>query len=459
MISVLRTRFRPQLVRKARQQLVCVMSIHAHGVGLVNDFATDEFYTTKLDFNSASQLLGDPRIVWDAVEKDANHAGISCDAYLTNIEAAVWAYVQSREICDRATMLNLGVNKVLNKGEGNFGLLLGGKSSGKSLILNHLTQERRKKHEDSILYIDARRSGADLMTGIVQALTPKDWQWLKSLFGFAEVAANHFVPGSGRIIAAGNKLLTVSPDVTPVALIKAFVDKHNNNGNTPCIIIDEANLALPDDDREAQKQTMDVLELFTKLTKQEKKMNVLLATSEHAEPHRLRQLGFNTSNFTENILAGEIPPKHILDLLIRLGVGNNLATWLVGVYGGHLWTVYQAVSALETYKQTFEPMQVLPNISSSVAMCLEDEQRNVDGTKGTREILQQLAETGFAPLEHDLDPRAKRLTMSLDNIAGTVSMSSVTVGIPPQLWGNSRSGLIPATQFARLIIARTLIRM
>ena len=215
--------------------------------------------------------------------------------------------------------------------------------------------------------------------------------------------------------------------------------------------------SLADDNREAQKQTKAVLELFTKLTKQDKKMNVLLASSEHAEPHRLRQLGFNTSNFTEKILAGEIPPKHILDLLIRLGVGNNLAKWLVGVYGGHLWTVYQAVSALETYKQTFKPMQVLPNISGSVVRGLKDEQQNVDGMKGTRVILQQLAENGFAPLEDDIDPRAERL--SLDNIAGAVSTTSVTVGIAPQLWGNARSGLIPATQFTRLLIADTLTRM
>ena len=35
-----------------------------------------------------------------------------------------------------------------------------------------MAQERRKKHADSMVYIDARMCGADLMQGIGDALTP-----------------------------------------------------------------------------------------------------------------------------------------------------------------------------------------------------------------------------------------------------------------------------------------------
>ena len=81
----------------------------------------------------------------------------------------------------------------------------------------------------------------------------------------------------------------------------------------------------------------------------------------------------------------------------------------------------------------------------------------VQDMKGVREILVQLAETGFVPLRNDSDPRAERL--SLDNIAGTVSKAAKTTGIAPELWGNADFGLVPATQFSRLVIARVLNRM
>src|SRR5690606_38841328 len=97
------------------------------------------------------------------------------------------------------------------------------------------------------------------------------------------------------------------------------------------------------------------------------------------------------------------------------------------------------------------------DVMSAVVRCVEAEEVYEPGMVGIRKLLQQLAETGFAPLLKETDPRAERL--SRDYIAGVVNSSAVTVGIPPHVWDRGDHALVPATHFTRLQIARALNRM
>lgn len=56
-------------------------------------------------------------------------------------------------------------------------------------------------------------------------------------------------------------------------------------------------------------QAQQQLEKLVQLTKQERKMNVLLVSSEYAYPFRLRHgRFFNTTNLADTLFAGEVPP-------------------------------------------------------------------------------------------------------------------------------------------------------
>src|SRR5690606_1863710 len=130
----------------------------------------DEVFTTKLDFSTVDALLTDRAQLLAAVGEDAKALGVSREEYLEAGYDAGWALVRSNELCDREEV-EAAVSAVMNKGKGNFAILLGGKSTGKSLILRKLAEQRRKQQKDSVLLINARTSGANLTQGIVQALS------------------------------------------------------------------------------------------------------------------------------------------------------------------------------------------------------------------------------------------------------------------------------------------------
>ncbi len=295
-------------------------------VGLVNEHATDEYFTNKLDFTKVDDLLMKREHLERAVEKDAKAANKEVDKYLNDAYHSVNAYTKDRDqLCDREAVKD-AVALVLNTGKGNFGLFLGGKSTGKSFILDLLIRERRAPAgtEDSVLLIDARDTGVDLLAGLRRGIPSaqqrnvlnRAQQFLK---GTAVAAAGVLGVDKGTEMMAD--AIWANPKLTPAQVIRAFVDEHNEHGRVPCIIIDEANLALASNTPELRQQTIEVLEQLVKLTKQLRLANVLLACSEHAEPYRLFCLGFNTLNFSpgSTIFSGEVPPKATLDKLKELG--------------------------------------------------------------------------------------------------------------------------------------------
>ena len=94
----------------------------------------------------------------------------------------------------------------------------------------------------------------------------------------------------------------------------------------------QANAALAAEGPEERKHTIEALRLLTRLTKQEQRINVFLASSEYAEPYRLTAL---SDHFTDTVLVPEVPPKQMRELLERKwGVGPNLASAIMAVWGG-----------------------------------------------------------------------------------------------------------------------------
>jgi hypothetical protein len=105
-------------------------------------------------------------------------------------------------------------------------------------------------------------------------------------------------------------------------------------GLFPVLVIDEANVALPSprppkapgdtrpeppltpDEARVRKRTLAALGLLTLLSKESKRLNVLLAASEHAEPFRLAELGYSTAHMTKVVVASEVPPAEMRAMLV-----------------------------------------------------------------------------------------------------------------------------------------------
>ena len=119
-------------------------------------------------------------------------------------------------------------------------------------------------------------------------------------------------------------------------------------GRFPCLFVDEANIVFAVKKQEDKKEAKRILAMFTALTKQQRQLNVLLASSEHAYPFHLRQgLDFNLFNIGETVFAGEVPPVSMRKLLVNhWGMGEGLAGHCLATYGGHVWQTSRAISRL-----------------------------------------------------------------------------------------------------------------
>ena len=179
---------------------------------------------------------------------------------------------------------------------------------------------------------------------------------------------------------------------------------------------------------------------------------MILTSSEHSFPYRLGnpRLGFNKDSFTRIIYAGEVSPHQMLELLTtKWGVGDNLAVALVDRYGGHIYNIYLKLIQLKRDREMFDSGSLQPN--DDVQSCLDF---NGD-KKRMRLILTQLAENGFAPLSKSNDPVAEFI--STHNVGGFVkNLDAIVIGLPVDVWGKHKMGLIPSKQSIRLVIAEVL---
>ena len=70
---------------------------------------------------------------------------------------------------------------------------------------------------------------------------------------------------------------------------------------------------------------------MTTLSKATLACNVVLAASEHAEPFRLRALGYDPTHMTQMIFMSEVPPEEMATLLMdKWGMGSTMVglVWL-----------------------------------------------------------------------------------------------------------------------------------
>ena len=456
----------------------------------------DFFYSEAIDMSKEGLAwLDTSGLMWKAAAKDAAQRNVSVQEYVEDIKIHIRRFAVSDKVYDRKRLLK-ALDDAFSE-PGQFSLLLGGKSVGKSLVLRYL--QKRYNNEGQVdvnnvkrlvLYVDARGSPGDLKTCLANAYTSlplqqktgkldqTDW-YVNIVSGGVDgvmlliggITASPFVDkATGDSIGAvvkriGSLLLDKDLERATASILDDFAKYAATHDAFPVLVIDEANVVMGNALNDTS--TKNVLINLVKRTKDMKTMTVILASSEHAYPYRLEREGLNLGDVGMRIFAGEIPPRDMWNLLVNatydqgpnigkpvvdkplVGMGPELAELCLAAYGGHFLQVQNAMNALELLKNRFEASAGLPDLTDNIVECLRTH-------KETRPLLKEMAEYGFAPITTSKDA-AVELIVKL-NVGGVVSRKSTVIGIASTRWKAQQSvALVPSSESVRLSIAMTLL--
>ena len=458
----------------------------ARRLGLVSQW-DDAYYGRALpDPAAAGALLLAPGVLWAAAARDAAAAHEAPDAYVARVRGRVATFLSATEADGLPRVMNhdgtLAALRVVGgeDGKGLLMLLTGPRSVGKSLMLRKLAKELAQQRR-RVVYVDARQYGTDLTRGIVAALAldasffekVKGAMSAPSLAGILTVLADMVLPGSATVVSTVASGVSIASPPRLDVVLGAYFAACKSTREYPVLFIDEANEALKaaEGDTAAAARVRAELNLFTRITKQEREASMVLATSEHGLPFRLRALGYNTDHISKTVVAEEVPPTVMKDELVRVwGCGEHLATALLSMYGGHVLHASAAVRELaaSATPASLEGIAALSSIVSAPALCLDSTTfaaASVPAPEwpGMRErvtdALRALVVSGFVPLDSERDKVAE--VISHANAGCVIARAAAASGVPPGAWlARTPSGrapvhvLVPSSHVMRLLIAR-----
>ena len=202
-------------------------------------------------------------------------------------------------------------------------------------------------------------------------------------------------------------------------------------GNATCIIVDEANLALPgDDEARAQK----ALQYFVMLTKQQSRASVVLISSEFAYPYRLRNASMNLRDIRNIIIANEIPKDEMVELMVtKWKMSQELAEEFHLYFGGD--------------GDSFDPITDVLG-SDGLSMCANN--------PAARKHLENMADQGWSPVKN-VDEDAAAELIAKKNVGGVLPRRAQVFGGPKDMFKDQHEyALVPAGTLMRWKIAKAL---
>ena len=113
------------------------------------------FYSNKIDLSLSKQLLMNSSSIYQSAIQDVSEgSGRNIEEYLNSIKFSAKDFIMKDEVYDREEILHS--IRTLIRDSGNFVCLLGGKSTGKSLIFKHFEDPRNHEKHLSLINIDMR---------------------------------------------------------------------------------------------------------------------------------------------------------------------------------------------------------------------------------------------------------------------------------------------------------------
>ena len=222
-----------------------------------------------------------------------------------------------------------------------------------------------------------------------------------------------------------------------------------SNLQTPIegIIFDEANKYFT-------AESLPLLDCLTSLTKQDRSLSVIMATSDYGFPFSLDKIGYNRNHILKSLVLSDVSPSDTLRLLSSWGVRPSLAYLLVEVYGGHILQISQALVVLHGDKDNAEIKEsFIEKLSDQIIACISESKEKGVNEK-VMEALDTLMRTGYFVCEFN-DPLAALITKH--NIAGFIGDRAVVPGLSKEVRGG-RPGLIPSSQMIRIVYSLNIDR-
>ena len=365
--------------------------------------------------------MGEANIFWAAVQK-AVSGNEDAETYLQKIVHQAKAHMASDRPVDRDGAIEALIEAISENGL--LTLVLGGKNLGKTLLKNEAIQRcADRKDTINVLSVDMRDAslaGRPLMAAL-DLQRQKSLKWTtRAVQGLRAVIAQ--VVNKAIATGAGEAAKGVLDVVTQEKQIKIdnFITKTVRSGRIPSIVVDEANLALPGINGEANTAAKTALATITKWTKQTKQANFMLISSEFGYPFRLMECSLDLRTIGKVIVIGEVPKDDMLQMLTGdWGMDNGLAQVFYDYFGGDIFTTKLALDNLIQRKDKFNPYAVVdcPGLPS----CVEDPE--------ARAHLENVAKDGFSFVKNVETDAGARL-IAEKNVGGVIRNGAVTFGLP-----------------------------
>ena len=393
----------------------------------------------------------------------AKGGGLEVEEYLSNVRRLQDEFIKSKEVVDRGNFILALRDAMLGT---EFTLILGGKSLGKTLIRNKTVCDMENEADAKLTIVDVNMReypSQELFNAILGRFAEKSSDWASNLKQIAEKMASGF----GRLASAafvGANADKVAPAAsTPISAAIAHLieslsstDKEKTlssligglKGNATCIVVDEANLALPvPTDSESARRA---LQYFVMLTKETGMASVVLISSELGYPYRLQACGMNLRDIANIIIANEVPKKEMVELMVnRWNMSIDLAEEFFTYCGGDVHLCCRGVKQLHDRGDDFNPFALLkcPGLPS----CAAD--------PDAKKHLQNLAKQGWSPV-YDVEADRAAGLIAEKNVGGVIPKNAKAFDLPKGIWeGQHKNALVPSGTLMRWKIAKELERV
>ncbi|CAJ1382244.1 unnamed protein product [Effrenium voratum] len=328
----------------------------------------------------------------------AKEAGLEVEQYICNVGEAADKFTKSKEVVDRDAFVAAIKDAMFSQ---TFTLVLGGKNLGKTLVLKGATcaAENEVQANLTIIDIDMREDpNKPLFSAIFDRIDKKTPSFRKLLEKFAPKLASDFIQFLSRRQTTKTSDLVeqlLSPKVTLRGIISTLMEKQ---GNRTCLMVDEANLALPgllDSDRAEATRALQFLVMLTK------------------------------QDVQKIVIANEVPKGEMLNLMVkRWNMSEDLAEQFFAYCGGNIDLCCRGVKNLHELEEDFDPFALIdcPGLPSCAA--------DPDAKKHLRNLVKQ----GWSPVyDVEMDGAAKLIAGK--NVGGIIPRRAIAFDRPKRHLG------------------------
>ena len=411
----------------------------------------DLLRTSKLRcFSSPAGAFKSGSSFWEVANDAARDDGVSAATYLQKINQTASAFISKKTPVDREDAIDC-LNQVMAT-KGSLFIVLGGNNLGKTL----LKEVAIKRCGANLAMLEVNMRDADMLgKSMMGALDLQRRKNLRRVLLLAELAVamirfpSEFLLGVKTVDRGGEAAKGLVEIVSRAQdNVDNFIRKNVRRKKIPCIIVDEANIALPGLTlRDGSAEGKSAIAAITKWTKETDQASVILISSEFGYPFRLLDNGLKLPTIKRVIVIGEVPEADMMKMLQEeWGMTKSLAEKSYEYFGGDIYTTKQALDSLIQKKDKFDPYAVM-NVPGLPSLCKDPE---------ARAHLENIARQGFSLVEDVKTDRAARM-IAEENVGGVINKEATTFGLPEIFTGTVEEwAVIPSTYHMRMKIAYKL---